>query len=205
IYLDIVAERTKIDAAVLQEELKRGESRYSGGGIAPSSAPAPQRPSASAHPPVRPSARATGAGDERSFLRALIKDEEWVARAMQDKVLPDWFDRVEYREIYQLLVAGRGNELPEALSPEGALAWAELKESAEQLDPSAVGDLYEASREALEARPQFREFEKLMKAIERAPAGAKDALITEREARRSALAKKYPAAWKRWYTRRGIK
>ncbi len=203
IYLDIVAERTKIDAAVLQEELKRGESRYAG----PSAgAPAPQRATASpsAPAPQRRSA-ASGAGDERSFLRALIKDEEWVARAMQDKVLPDWFDRVEYREIYQLLVAGRGNELPEALSPEGALAWAELKESAEQLDPSAVGDLYEASREALEARPQFREFEKLMKAIERAPAGAKDALITEREARRSALAKKYPAAWKRWYTRRGIK
>ncbi|HEX7919131.1 MAG TPA: toprim domain-containing protein, partial [Gemmatimonadales bacterium] len=203
IYLDIVAQRTKIDVAVLQEELKRGESRYSGQGHATDRTVAGPSDRPTARPPGRPTAH--GSGDERSLLRALIKDEDWVARAMQDKVLPDWFDRAEYREIYQLLVAGRGNELPDALSPESSLAWAEIKESAAQLDASAVGDLYEASREALEARPQFREFEKLMKAIERAPASAKDDLIKEREVRRNALAKKYPAAWKRWYTRRGIK
>ena len=107
--------------------------------------------------------------------------------------------------VLALLLAGRAGELPEALSAEGALAWSELKESLAQLDPSATGDLYEASREGLEARPLFREFEKLMAAIVKAPASAKDALITEREARRATLSKKYPAAWKRWYVRRGIR
>ena len=202
LYLSTVAERAKVSVEVLQEELKRGESRYSG----PSTGGAPGQPQAS-RASERPSTLRRGAvsSDERNLLRALLTDGDWVARAKQDGVKAGWFDRAEYQEIYGLLVEGRGGELPEALSHEAALAWSELKESLAQLDPSATGDLYEASREALEARPLFREFEKLMAAIAKAPASAKDALITEREARRATLSKKYPAAWKRWYVRRGIK
>lgn len=200
IYLSTVADRAKVSVAVLTEELKRGELRYAG--PSSSSAPAPQRPGdrPSAHPPTR-----RGSGDERNLLRALLADGDWVARAEQDGITAEWFDREEYREILGLLLTGRAAELPEALSTDAALAWSELKESLSQFDPAATGDTYEASREALEARPQFREFEKLIKEIERAPAGAKDALIMERESRRKVLSNKYPAAWKRWYTRRGIR
>ena len=189
-----------MSVAVLTEELKRGESRYAG--PSPSGASAPQRPS------NRPSASAPqrrGGGDERNLVRALLADGDWVTRARQDGITPEWFDRAEYQEILTFLLTGRAGELPEALSTEGALAWSELKESLAQFDPAGTGDIYEASREALEARPQFREFEKLMKAIEHAPVGAKDQLIMERESRRAVLSKKYPAAWKRWYTRRGIR
>lgn len=203
LYLSTVAERAKVSVAVLQEELKRGESRYAG---PTGNGPAPQRPGdhaprqQSAHAPTR-----RGSGDERNLLRALLAEGDWVTRARQDGVSAEWFDRPEYREIAGLLLAGRDRELPEALSTEASLGWSELKESLAQFDPTVTGDLYEASREALEARPQFREFEKLMAAIERAPASAKDVLITEREVRRAALSKKYPAAWKRWYARRGIR
>ncbi len=202
LYLSTVADRAKVSVEVLQDELKRGESRYSG----PSgSGPAPERPSAAAPGPGAPAPHRRVSSDERNLLRALLTDGDWQARARQDGVRADWFDRPEYQEIYALLLAGRGGELPEVLSTEGALIWSELKESLAQLDPSATGDLYEASREGLEARPLFREFEKLMAAIVKAPASAKDALITEREARRATLSKKYPAAWKRWYVRRGIR
>ena len=201
LYLSTVADRAKVSVEVLQDELKRGESRYAG---PTGTVPAPDRPSASAPRPRAPAPR-HGSSDERNLLRALLSDGDWLARAGQDGVKPDWFDRPEYQEIYALLLAGRAGELPEALSTEAALAWSELKESLAQLDPSATGDLYEASREALEARPLFREFEKLMAAIAKAPASAKDALITEREVRRDTLSKKYPAAWKRWYVRRGIR
>lgn len=201
LYLSTVADRAKVSVEVLQDELKRGESRYAG---PTGTVPAPDRPSASAPRPRAPAPR-HGSSDERNLLRALFSDGDWLARAGQDGVKPDWFDRPEYQEIYALLLAGRAGELPEALSTEAALAWSELKESLAQLDPSATGDLYEASREALEARPLFREFEKLMAAIAKAPASAKDALITEREVRRDTLSKKYPAAWKRWYVRRGIR
>jgi DNA primase len=204
LYLSVVAERAKVSVEVLQDELKRGESRYSGasGHV--------DRPAAGppTHPPQRPSAHAPtrrGAGDELNLLRALLADGDWVARAKQDQVTPEWFDRPEYREIVTLLLAGRDGDLPEALSTEASLAWSEVKESLAQFDPAGTGDIYEASREALEARPQFREFEKLMAAIERAPAGAKDELVKEWTARRMALAKKYPAAWKRWHSRRRMK
>ncbi|HET7042148.1 MAG TPA: DNA primase [Gemmatimonadales bacterium] len=209
IYLDIVAQRTKIDAAVLQEELKRGESRYSGPGTA---APADRPPAGPSDPSL---ALGTGrqashparhsAVDEWEFLRLLVADPEWTGRAKQDGVTPDWFEKPAHRELYEALLAGRAAALPDGLSSEGELLWSELKEAATRVNQERIGDSYEALREVLEARPQFREFEKLMKAIERAPAGAKDDLIKERESRRQQLSKKYPSAWKRWYTRRRAK
>ena len=203
IYLDIVAKATKVDVAVLQEELKRSESRYSGpssGASMPAhpGATVPQRLSASA--PQRHTAV-----DEWEFLRLLIADPEWVSRTTSDGVALEWFERPVHKELYEALLAGRAAALPEGLSAEGELLWSELKEAATRVNQARIGDSYDALREVLEARPQFREFEKLMQAIERAPAGAKDALIQEREVRRTQLAKKYPSAWKRWYTRRRAK
>ena len=203
LYLDIVAKATKVDVAVLQEELKRSESRYAG---PPTGGASPER--TGTHAPERPRAPAPArhsAVDEWEFLRLLIADPEWVARAREDGVAADWFEKPTHRELYEALLAGRGAALPDGLSPEGELVWSELKEAATRVNQERIGDSYEALREVLEARPQFREFEKLMKAIERAPAGAKDDLIKEREVRRTQLAKKYPAAWKRWYTRRRAK
>jgi DNA primase len=202
LYLDIVAKATKVDVTVLQEELKRSESRYSGSSTSgqPAGQTGPQAPTRPrAHAPAPHSAT-----DEWELLRLLIADPDWIARAKEDGVALDWFERPVHRELYEALVAGRA-ALPEGLSPEGELLWSELKEGATRVNRERIGDSYEALREVLEARPQFREFEKLMAAIERAPASAKDTLVTEREARRKALSTKYPAAWKRWYTRRGIK
>jgi DNA primase len=203
LYLSTVAERAKVSVEVLVEEMKRTASRFDGSpqsqGAQPQSRPQPRSASA----PLRPSA--SGHGDERSLLRAMLMQRDWIERAGQDGVTAEWFDHEQYREIAAALLAGQGDELPGPLSTDASLTWSELKESLGQLDPAATGDLYEAARESLEARPQFREFDKLIRAIERASAEAKDTLIREREVRRAALSKKYPTAWKRWYARRGIK
>lgn len=202
LYLSTVAERAKVSVAVLQEELKRGESRYSGQASNSSSAPAPQRPGGAPRTAPTPTHRSP---DEWEFLRLLITDGEWIARAHDDGITAEWFEVPTHRELFGALGPALGDAMPEGLSSEAELLWSELKEGATRVNPRSIGDAYEALREVLEARPQFREFDRLMGAIERAPAGAKDDLIKEREVRRAALAKKYPAAWKRWYTRKGIK
>jgi DNA primase len=201
LYLSTVAERAKVSVEVLQEELKRGESRYSGPA---GNGPPPQRPGAPA-PRSKASPAAHSAVDEWEFLRLLIADPDWAARAQQDKVVPEWFEKPTHRELYDALVAGRATSLPEGLSSEGELLWSELKEAATRVNLERIGDSYEALRESLEARPQFREVERMKRIVERAAADAHDELFKEWSARRDALAKKYPAAWKRWHVRRGIR
>ncbi|HEU4570385.1 MAG TPA: DNA primase [Gemmatimonadales bacterium] len=198
IYLSTIAERTGVGKEVLAAELERERT------LRQAAPPPAAPPEARVQPSAGPSRAASRAsGDERSLLFALLASPDWVARARADGVTPDWFDRAEHREIFAaLLGSGPGRVLPDGLSHEGELAWSELKESVASFDPERMGDTYEAAREALEARPHFRELDKLMRAIERAPAGAKDDLIKERDRRRAQLSKKYPAAWKRWYARR---
>ena len=202
IYLDTVAQRTKVDVAVLQEELKRGESRYSGPGTG--GAPAAERAVPSS-PRVRPASPGHTAVDEWEFLRLLVADPDWAARAAQDKVVPEWFEKPTHRELFDALVAGRATALPDGLTAESELLWSDLKEAATRVNLERIGDSYEALREALEARPQFREVERMKRVVDRAPADAHDELFREWSARREALAKKYPAAWKRWHVRRGIR
>ena len=130
---------------------------------------------------------------------------DWASRAQQDGAASDWFERPTHRELYDALLAGRATALPDGLSAEGELVWSELKEAATRVNQERIGDSYEALRETLEARPHFREVERMKLAIERAPAAAQDALVKAWTERRETLAKKYPAAWKRWHVRRGRK
>jgi DNA primase len=208
LYLSIVAERAKVSVTVLAEELERGASRYSG----PSSSGGPGAPQPPQHRPApeaqqqrQAPAPAHRSPEEWEFLRVLIADPEWAERARQDGVTPAWFERADHREIFEALLAGRATSLPEGLDTGTEMVWSELKEGAAKVNREKLGDSYEAFREVLEARPHFREFEKLMGAIERAPAAAKDALILERESRRTTLSTKYSAAWKRWFTKRGLR
>ncbi|MEO6068283.1 MAG: DNA primase [Gemmatimonadota bacterium] len=199
IYLSTVADRAKVSVAVLQEELKRGESRYAGptGSDRPTASfpdYSPQRSNSQA--PTRRGAQGQAAPDEWEMLRLLIADPDWVTRATQDRISPEWFDRLQLREIFEALQTGRASSLPGGLSPEGELVWSELKEAATRFNLERIGDTYEALREVLEARPRLREYERLMAAMDRTPPDERGDLIQRQAELRAELRMKYPTAWK---------
>ncbi|HEU5359363.1 MAG TPA: DNA primase [Gemmatimonadales bacterium] len=208
LYLTTVAERAKVSRDVLQAELaKRADNRMGGrsddagrhGPGAPSDRPSP-RPSdaASSRPSDRPTPRRRS-GDEKSFLRVLLALPEWRERARQDAVKPEWFERKEYREVFAQLLAGAA--LPDALSDEAQLAWSELQASAHGLTENA-GDVYEAAREALEARPLLRQFDALQAQIDVAGPDELEVLLRRKEEMRADLKRRFPNEWQRRPLRR---
>ena len=200
LYLSTVAERAKVSREVLQAELaKRADGRMGGrteGSDVRPSDRASLRPSDPAS--VRPSARRRS-GDEKSLLRVLLALPEWRERARHDALKPEWFERPEYREIFAQLLADA--TLPDALSEPAQVAWSELKESAHGLAEHA-GDVYEAAREALEARPLLRQFDTLQAAIDVAAPGEVEELLRRKEAMRSDLQRRFPNEWQRRPLRR---
>jgi DNA primase len=204
LYLSTVAERAKVSREVLQAELaKRADGRMGGR----SDDAGRQRPGASSdhpttrppdHVSTRPSARHRS-GDEKSLLRVLLALPEWRERARHDALKPEWFERPEYREIFAQLLADA--TLPDALSEPAQVAWSELKESVHGLAEHA-GDVYEAAREALEARPLLRQFDSLQAAIDVAAPGEVEELLRRKEAMRSDLQRRFPNEWRRRPLRR---
>jgi DNA primase len=190
LYLTTVAERAKVSREVLEGEVAKkggdGAKRGSAGGApnAPDAAYAPQLP----HPP----SRARHHGSERNLLGVLLASEEWTARARNDGLRPEWFERPEYREIFAQRIAGA--PLPDALSDAAQVVWQELK-GAQFGAAEKAGDVYEAAREVLESTPHFREYDALRKRIDSTPVEERDALIRHRDELRTTLARRFPNAW----------
>jgi hypothetical protein len=65
-----------------------------------------------------------------------------------------------------------------------------------------AGDVYEAAREALEARPLLRQFDSLQAAIDVAAPGEVEELLRRKEAMRSDLQRRFPNEWRRRPLRR---
>ncbi|HSC58349.1 MAG TPA: DNA primase [Gemmatimonadales bacterium] len=197
LYLTTVAERAKVSREVLQAEMeKRTDARTHGRPTAVTPAHAPMRPSDRASQPPRSSRQS---GSERNFLGVLLAQAEWVDRARKDGIRPEWFERKEYREIFAQLLAGAA--LPEALSDEAQLAWSELKGSTHGSAENA-GDVYEAAREALEARPLLRQFDSLQAQIDVAGPGEVETLLRRKEEMRADLQRRFPNEWNRRPLRR---
>lgn len=208
LYLSTVAERAKVSREVLQAELaKRAVGRMGGrpddeGRQRPGAASDHPTTRPSDYAPTRPSDRPTTrrrSGDEKSLLRVLLALPEWRERARHDSLKPEWFERPEYREIFAQLLAGAA--LPDALSEEAQLAWSELRESDHGLAEHA-GDVYEAAREALEARPLLRRFDALQAEIDAAAPADVEALLRQKEAMRAELQGRFPNEWRRRPLRR---
>lgn len=201
LYLSTAAERAKVSREVLQAELgKRDSGGAARGGYAPNAPYAPHPPNAprAPHPP-----RTTRHfGSERNLLRLLLANDGWVARAKGDGIRPEWFERPEYREIFAQLAAGAS--LPDALSDGTQLVWQELKDG-ELGDIEKAGDVYEGAREALEARPHFREFEALQARIDVADPDEQDSLIRRQKEMRGDLERRFPNEWRRRPLRRAGK
>ncbi|MGH7533340.1 MAG: hypothetical protein ACREL4_08630, partial [Gemmatimonadales bacterium] len=197
LYLSTVAERAKVGRDVLQAELGRKPDARA---LGRSGSDVPAGPSSrpSAHPPLRPSARARS-GAERNLLGVLLASPDWAQRARSDGIKAEWFERPEYREIFAQLVAGAA--LPEALSDGAQLVWQELK-GTEQGEPENAGDVYEAAREALEARPLLRQFDALQAQIDIAAPDEVEALLKHKEEMRSELQRRFPNEWQRRPLRR---
>ncbi|MGB7211294.1 MAG: hypothetical protein WBC97_01590, partial [Gemmatimonadales bacterium] len=156
----------------------------------------PVRPSAS--PSIRPSARARS-GAERNLLGVLLAHADWTERARHDGIKAEWFERPEYREIFAQLLAGA--PLPDALSDSAQLVWQELKGSV-QGEAENIGDVYEATREALEARPFLRKFDTLQAQIDIAAPDEVEALLRHKEEMRLELQRRFPNEWQRRPLRR---
>lgn len=131
-------------------------------------------------------------GAERNLLGVLLAHTEWVDRARHDGILPEWFERPEYREIFAQLLAGA--TLPDALSDAAQPVWQELKGRQFGAAENA-GDLYEGAREALEAAPQLREYDALQRRIGIAAVEERDALVRRSNELRAALMQRFPRAW----------
>ncbi|MGH7590541.1 MAG: DNA primase [Gemmatimonadales bacterium] len=197
LYLSTVAERAKVGREVLQAELgKKTDAQTLRRSDGDTRAHSPTR--SSTPPSLRPSARARS-GDEKNLLRVLLALPEWRERAAHDAIRPEWFERKEYREIFAQLVAGAA--LPDALSEEAQVAWSELQEAAHGLAEHA-GDVYEAAREALEARPLLRQFDALQAQIDIAAPDEVEALLRHKEEMRIELQRRFPNEWQRRPLRR---
>jgi len=184
LYLGRVAEVTGIAKEVLAREAA-AVPRWGGGPGSP-----PRNRSA------RPSGR-YGERAERDLLQVILSNQVLLGRA-REQVPPGWIEGPEYREVFEALTAPEGDRymgaLPEHLSPPARQAWIRLKDT-DEVD-LADGDLtFAKAVEFLEARPQFRE-------LERMPRLDGDELNLRRVELERDLQRRYPAEWDRWYKKR---
>jgi DNA primase len=197
LYLSLVAERTGVSKNVLEQELAHAPAP-------PREAPPPPPPDSA---PARRSAgkgRAmrTGSSQERSFLRVLVHFDGWVARAKED-IPAQLMESPETREIYQaLLLQGDRNlsiETLDRMSPESRRLWGELNKPMNDADSMTAGDIYETSRQNLEALPHFRAYEDFLDQLKRAQGDEKRLLAGEQLDRRKALKERFPLAAEKFF------
>jgi DNA primase len=186
LYLSLVAERTGVSKSVLEQELAHVTQAS-----APPATPPPSRDPSPSRPAQRKgAARRMGSSQERAILRVLVHFDGWLARAKQD-VPPEFMEGAETREIYLALLARDTRDLPieilEGMSPGSRTLWNEIMKPMIEADAMAAGDIYEAARQNLEARPYFRAYQEWR-------SNTPEASLEEQKARRAELEKRFPAA-----------
>lgn len=180
LYLSLAAERTKISKEVLERELEAG--RRGSGEIATGS-----RAERESRPDPRPAAGTarTRSSPESKLVAALIAGPEWIEHA-RSEISPTLFGSARIREVFEALLHGNeSSQMPAGLSDGAAAAWSRLKEAAQALTQQEVSKIYDSAAQILQARPHYREMDKLT------DPGAK-------RRRRAELRAEFPAA-DAWY------
>jgi hypothetical protein len=96
-----------------------------------------------------------------------------------------------YAALVRLPAADPGSQLPEGLSGEASIAWAELRDAAAGLTAEQASEDYVSAQQTLAARPEYRAIVRLTDP-------------TEKARRLAALDARFPAfARKRGYVRSG--
>jgi DNA primase len=181
LYLSLAAERTKISKEVLERELEAG--KWGSGEAA-----AGFRSDRESRPDARPAngpAR-TRSNPESKLVAALIAGPEWIQHA-RSEISPALFGSPRIREVFEALLRedGSSSQMPAGLSDAAAATWSRLKEAAEALTQQEVSKIYDSAAQILQARPHYREIDKLT------DPGAK-------RRRRAELRAEFPAA-DAWY------
>ena len=195
LYTSRAAERVGVPREVVADEAARGPSLAPSGtgpGVRTPRAPADVRSGEPAPAAPRPSR--FGARAERQLLRAMLVAPEWREIARRE-LRPELLEVPALRELYlalERLPAGDpGTQLPEALSPDAAAAWTELRDGAAGLSSEQASEDYVSAQQTLAARPEYRTIVRLTDP-------------TEKARRLAELDARFPAfARKRGYVRSG--
>jgi len=203
LYVKMVSERTGVSREVLLQQAA----------AKPAQAPAPPAGSGArlrAETTRRPEARRRVSSAERDLLRVLIKDRDWLMRAVAE-VPAEWFETPEFREVYETLKrspenAGSGLFL-EQLSPPARQAWAWLDSIEPKYGTPDPDRTYVDACRTLEARPLVRQINALTRKLKEEAAGLAapdfDALIQERSRLKQELTSRFPEEMLKRPIRRG--
>lgn len=196
LYLSLVAERTGVSKAVLEQELTHAPPEPPPPPM-PRDEPPSQKRSAGRGNALRP-----GSPQERIFLRVLVHFDGWIERA-RDDIAPSFMESPETREVYEALLAHGDRNLPietlDRMSPDSRRLWGEINRPMTEADTMTAGDIYEWARQNLEARPHFREYENFLDRLKRAQGEEKARLAGEQVQRRNDLKARFPIAAEKYF------
>jgi len=171
LYLGLVAERSGVGKAVLEQEVNSASSlaRLAPRATRPTEAPASR--------PAEPT-RADGARAELVLLQLMVANGEWRTRC-REGILPEWFEEPGRRELFEAVVAVAGDGPavpPEGTPPKLAERWARML--AEPLPATGQEDrLFNDASRRLERRPKQRECDALLAQIRTASDAERGALM----------------------------
>jgi DNA primase len=195
LYTSRAAERVGVPREVVADEAARGPSlppSGAGSGIRAPRAPADVRSGEPA--PAAPRTSRFGARAERQLLRAMLVAPEWreiARRELRAELLEVPALQELYLALARLPAGDPGTQLPEALSPDAAAAWTELRDGAAGLSSEQASEDYVSAQQTLAARPEYRTIVRLTDP-------------TEKARRLAELDARFPAfARKRGYVRSG--
>lgn len=186
LYLGLVAERSGVGKAVLEQEVNSASSlaRLAPSAIRPTEAPASR--------PAEPS-RADGARAELVLLQLMVAHGEWRARG-RDGIPPEWFEVPAHRELFDALVAvpGDGPAVPpDDLAPEVATRWSRMLAQVRPVTGQEDRE-FDAACRRLESRPLLRTYRTLMDRIRTASDDARGVLMVEKDRMARDLQARYP-------------
>jgi len=204
LYVKAVGERTGVSREALQQELAARASR-AGGPRAPQPSRDAGRSSAAEPAPRR---REVEFAAERDLLRVVMRDREWLARAIA-AVPSDWFETGAFRELYDAMRQSPENVgsllFLEQLSAKGRKAWQYLDAWESKYGTPNLDATYDAATRTLQARPLRRGLLEL--ARRRKARGLSsdeiDAVMREEHRLKQELASLFPEELLKRYMRRG--
>jgi DNA primase len=205
LYIKAVSEQTGVSRDALQQELAARPSR---------AGPARgQQPSGDAQPPQRAEGRSKRRREaefaaERDLLRVIMRDREWLARAVVG-VPPDCFETPAFRELYEAMRQSPENVgsllFLEQLSPRGRQAWQYLDAWESKYGTPNLDATYDAATRTLQARPLRRGLLELArrKKVRGLSSEEFDAVIREERRLKQELASLFPEELLKRSMRRG--
>jgi DNA primase len=198
LYLKIVSERSGVSREVLVQQVAAKPARQ------PERAtPARQFTNAG---PGRPEPRRALDPTERTLLRVLAHNPDWLKRAMTEVPL-EWFETPPLRELYDAMRrspenVGTGIFLDQ-LSESAQRAWAELDTLEPQYGRPDPDVTYVSCLRQLEVRPLQKELEELDRRMgKKIPADQYDSLVKERNRLLREITARSPDETRKRYIRR---